>query len=388
MKCNSVFTVRSLTDIEDLKYSTATFEKIIIETEKIRAQSIFRYIFKYALYRVKINGTIKVVDEPFKDYAYSNIRLDFWQVKYELFKSIGEFIEVLEIDPIGGIISCKKKVEYNNHNGISFGIVYSGLNAELEQLFNSIDSIVRECSEQQNYEILICGPTNINKAAILEKYDCCKVIYLEFDVKYDNGRLMIGEKKNYIFSQSKYSIVVISHTRIIFSYHFFERLINYSFDFITPLVRTNTGKKYICYALIDSYDMGKVAFLPAIPGSWLPEFFLPLVKRRFPLIDGGINIFNKNVVKSPPYNNYFAWGEAEDTEVCSRLYFNGILIDINKRLECLSQTNKANTKKSIFKNIFNIKLFYLIFKIKWVEIMHHTKKQIKEYFILRKSFLQ
>jgi hypothetical protein len=101
---------------------------------------------------------------------------------------------------------------------------------------------------------------------------------------------------------------------------------------------------------MDTYqDIQLGAKSGTVAGENIEEDYLHWYRRRVPYVDGGLNIFNKNIIKDPPYNNFISWGEAEDVDVCNRLYQSGILIDYLPEIKCFSATCKLTGYTSLRK---------------------------------------
>jgi hypothetical protein len=175
---------------------------------------------------------------------------------------------------------------------------------------------------------------------------------------------MICQKKNKLFEACRYSLVTISHTRITFSVDYAEKLGQAIVEMATPkVVLAENGEKYLDYFLFHNYmdlirrSSGRILGLQNMDGD-----YLHFMGNRVPGIDGGINVFNKNRVPPVPYNNYVAWGEAEDMELAASLFQQGILIDYLPDITCFSQTSKINIRFKALK-----KPFRMLYKYLWLK---------------------
>jgi hypothetical protein len=100
--------------------------------------------------------------------------------------------------------------------------------------------------------------------------------------------------------------------------------------------------KYLDISFINNYQEIQygASRRGTIAGENIDSDYLHWYRKRVPFIDGGLNIFNKNLIKEPPYNSFISWGEAEDVDVCNRLFQQGVLIDFLPDIKCYSATNK------------------------------------------------
>jgi hypothetical protein len=199
---------------------------------------------------------------------------------------------------------------------------------------------------------------NYNAENLLKGLDESVVKYIPLDIS-TTPRLMICQKKNKLYEVSQYSLVVISHSRILFSNDFIQSLIKFPIEMTTPSVYFADGDKefkYLDFGFLDNYqDLQLGAERSSIGGEMMQEDYLHWYKGRVPYIDGGLNVFNKNVITQPPYNDYISWGEAEDVDVCNRLFQNGILIDYLPGIKCYSATCKLtgyNNLKKVARKLF------------------------------------
>jgi hypothetical protein len=328
------------------------YDNIVINLLKIKEDNVLRYIIKHTFWKLKLNGTIEFIDEPSKGQLFSTKRIDFWQIKNLIFKLLKNDILLLEIN--NRSIKIKKTLECYNNNGFSFGLIFSGKEEEINFLQNTMESILKNDNiDKYNYEILICGPSNLNND-ILKKYLLNQNIkYIDYN-SIESERFMISKKKNFLYSQMKYNISILSHLRISYSQNFMNNIYNKKFDFLAPKVLDSKNKSYLGFTLIGSYDLSRKNTFKPLTGEFLEDDFYYALKNRVPYIDGGILILNKNIVKNNPLDNYIAWGEGEDLDMAANLYYQGNLIDYDSNLICFSSANKLRIKK--WKNNFIIRL--------------------------------
>ncbi len=352
-------TIGSITDLYAIKEVSEFYNEITINLNKLKNDGLIRHAVKYSNYALQTGGLMIIHSSPFESYVLKRNKIDFWQVKFEIFGCLKDTIEIVEVDSKKGKLVLRKKKHLYNYTGISFGIVFSGNKEEEKQLIRSIDTI-RQNKELNriNYEVLISGPTIYDPSAIIDEFPGLKIKYIPLDIS-TQPRLMICEKKNLLYESAQHSLVVISHSRILFPDDFVQSLTRYAIEMATPAVYFNlNGKdfKYLDLAFIGSYqDLQLGAKRSTIAGENIQEDYLHWYRRRVPFIDGGLNVFNKNVIPKPPYNNYISWGEAEDVDICNRLFQNGVLIDYLPAIKCYSATCKItgySSLKKIARNLF------------------------------------
>jgi hypothetical protein len=346
----NVFNLSNIRDIYNLKSIDEKFSKVRISTIKLKYRGVLRHAFFYAYKSLDKGGEIEIQDEPFKNYSAQRDNIDFWQVKYEFFRSMRDKGKVLELDNSKGLIRWQiGEAPISYPAGISFGIVFSGTESDEVLLNEAIRSINENVFLQGiQHEILVCGPSNFHSERLTKKFP--SVQYLPFDVP-TTPRLLICEKKNLIYNACRYEKVSISHTRIIFARDFAEKFWELYLEVASPIVfLKKDGSKYLDYTLTDNYeDALRKQSKQRIGYKWIDENYLYYMTKRVPWIDGGITLFNKNCIDKAPFNPFIAWGEAEDMEMCSRLYYNGYLLDFFPELVCFSQTDKIHQKYEGFK---------------------------------------
>lgn len=356
------FDISNIDDIYQLQYVYNKFDEIIINTKKLKYTGTLRYAFKYALWALKPNGKLVIQDEPFKDFGFSTKRIDFWQIKHEFFKSLKDDIDLIELDNSRGYIEVVKVKESYINNGFSFGIVFSGNDSETEQLTKSVRSILDNIDlGKYDYEIIICGPSNFDSIAYLEQFVSFNVKYLAFDFEPNAKRLMITQKKNFLYENCKYNIVAINHTRILYAKDFIIKTFNKKFDVFTPKVMVEENGKwyrYLDFGLIGSFNTSKVNSASVMSSVYLNNEILYFMKKRMPYIDGALSIFNKKII-SLPYNENIAWQEAEDIDLSMNLVNKGYLISYFYDIENISLVSKFNIKLNFIRKlkIFIIRQF-------------------------------
>lgn len=363
-----IYRLKNLSDLLNVKYSKSEYSSIEVDLTNFLNSGLLRHIIKYSFHGVKVGGFLKFICPPFRSLEFSSKYIDFWQVRHEIFKCLTKYVDIRYIDEVNGIIELVKAIEYVSHDGVSFGIVFSGSVSEEIQLIKSIFSIITINNlEKFNYEIIVCGPHNYNPIKILEIFKDYNLKYLVYNLNQPSYRLMITQKKNFLYQNFKYSISTVNHTRILYASDFVNKLYKRSFDVITPRIiykKNNKDYDYLDYCLIGSYDLSKLNPRRSLSRFWIQNtLYLNLLKNRVAYIDGGITVFNKNIIPYSPYNNNLSWGEAEDVEMCARLYYSGVLIDYFDDIICFSSTNKISLKPHFIYEVFKF-ITKFFFKIK------------------------
>lgn len=341
-------TISSVSDIYKIQQIYDEFDEIIILTSELKYTGTLRYFFKYAVWALKVGGKISVQDEPFFSYEYRTDRIDFWQIRNIFFKCLSDDIDVIEISNDKGIIKALKKVERYDFDGYSFGVVFSGSDAEVPLLTQAVDSILlNDDIKDFKHEIVVCGPSDFDFTSFLKQFDYSAIRYIPFDMNENDKRLRISEKKKFLYEQCRFDCVSISHTRILFPQNYMKALKSFRFDLFTPKVEVKIdGKnyKYLDFGLIGGYNLDFCSEKRILASVVLDKEIFYFMKKRVPYIDGGLTVFNKKIIREHLYNEKIAWGEAEDVEMCANAYSRGLLIDYNTAVTCCSVTNKLDFK--------------------------------------------
>lgn len=360
------FKIATINDIYKIQYIYDKYNHIYIDTKKLKYTGTLRYAFKYALWALNIGGKLTINDEPFENQGFSTKRIDFWQIRHEFFKSLKDDIELIGLDDKKGYIEAVKTKDSYMNNGFSFGIVFSGNDNEVDQLTKSIQSIlINENIDNYSYEIIICGPLNFDSNSYIAQFKNSKIRYLAFDFEPNAKRFMITQKKNYLYSHCKYNVVAINHTRIVYAIDFMHKTFNKKFDVFTPKIMVEQdGKwyKYLDFGLIGSYDLSKLNRSAVLTSVVLNDDTLFFMSKKVPYLDGGLTVFNKEIIINTPYNSHLSWGEAEDVDMCGLLYFQGYLLDYDENIVHKSLTNKTSFKIDYKFKIKKILRDYLVKK--------------------------
>lgn len=340
----NTFIIKRADDLYLIKEANQQYDEVTIHLNELKHRGLVRHAVKYTNRALKPKGRMIIYTSPFVSYHFRPNAIDFWQVKYEVFNCLKDAVNIIDVRPETGRIVLEKKKHLYNYSGVSFGIVFSGNSTEEQQLYNSINSIIESNGIKEiDYEIIISGPTDYDKGRILNNFQGINIRYVSIDIS-TSPRLMICEKKNLLYDSALYSIVVIIHTRILFDKNFVSGIVNSFVEMATPAVyfrQNDIQYKYLDLGFIDNYQNIQLgAKRKTIAGEYINKNYLHWYRNRVPYIDGGLNVFNKNIITKAPYNNYISWGEAEDIDLCNRLFQDGILIDYLPGLICFSATNK------------------------------------------------
>lgn len=354
----SKINLSSIADIYSIQNNKDVASAIHINTGLLKRAGVLRYAFKYAIWALPIGGELIVQDSPARGFGFSTRFVDFWQIKNELFKVLKDQVEVISLDEATGLIRLRKSRDNYGNTGFTFGIVFSGNDAELNQLQKALDSIakIRRLNEF-DHEVLICGPSQFRHEQLAGNFQKLPIRYLPFDDVLQGKRIMITRKKNALIDAARFNIVSLSHARIMYGQNIAECLSEKKFDALTTKVVFNVDgkqRKYLDFTLSGSYDTSRPNTRSILSHEVLPDDVLRYMAQRVPYIDGGLTILNKNTIGEVRYCPDLAWGEAEDIDLCARLYNDGLLIDYENGCECESQTNKVEYTDSPLRKLKRI----------------------------------
>ncbi|MCK9283729.1 MAG: hypothetical protein M0P39_05550 [Rhodocyclaceae bacterium] len=337
-------TVKSIADIYALRFQSCTYDAVAVDVRTLKYDGVLQYAIKYAFWALKLGGILTLIDEGSKDDGVSNRRLDFWQVKHELFKGVKSAAEVMRLDNAEGVLVVKKVQDPYRNDGFSFGIIFSGNQQEIPFLTQSVRSILDSAATSPlPFEIIVCGPSSFDFSALTAEFGSAQFRYHAFDFDPANKRVMIAAKKAELYLQCQFNVVAINHTRILYAADFTERVAGRKFDAFIPRVDAFHGGhqiRYLDYSLLESYNMAAVPRYRSISASMIDGDFLYSLKRRVPYMDGGINVFNKATIDFNPFCPHIAWGEGEDIMTANMLTASGALIDYFDDILCTSSTVK------------------------------------------------
>lgn len=188
----------------------------------------------------------------------------------------------------------------------SFAMLTSG--TKVENVVKFCASI-RKLDPQNHHQILICGPHH-------ESYQEYQVDYVPNFEQYRNDYAEICAKKNAIIDCAKNQNLFICHDRYFLTENFFDGFEKYGYDFDFLSVNTleeSTNAWFQHYVKI-GYVKHKF--------KWHKEWYCFKDKNfvrdneLYPVfINGGLNIFKRDVVKQIRYNPCFFWHQVEDVEI-------------------------------------------------------------------------
>ena len=354
------FQVKSSKDLYHVKQSDNSYSEIILDAKLLHQNNLLRYGLKYALWNLPVNGKLTINTNPHLSFGFKKDYIDFWQTSLEIGNSLKNQVSITEFNKKKGIISLVKNQELYKNNGVTLGVVFSGIKEEVEVITIALKSLLsQEGMDEIPHEIVLCGPKGYDLSTFQEKgVDITKVKFLACDFP-TSPRIIITIKKNAIINQAKYNIVSISHGRISFPSYYLKELFKRKFDLITPKVIAKKGDKefpFLDIGLIGSYDIYKTAVKRSISGPFIKKDYLSQFKYRVPYIEGSVTVFNKETCPIL-YNENVAWGEAEDVEISARAYYDGALLDYFDDLICQTNTMKydpeLNFKAQLKHNILS-----------------------------------
>lgn len=344
--------INSINDIYKIRHIRNEFDEIIINCHSLKYSGALRYALKYSLYASKIGGLIRIKDCPTTTLGYSRKIIDTWQVLYQCAQTFYDDCKEVSVNIKKSEYVYEKIVDRYKNNGITFGILFSGNENELDDLIKSVTSCINQDSSK-NKEIIICGPSQFNIKK-LPKFVTEKSKYLYYDQEDVTSRFLVNKKKKFIFENAKFNIVCINHARISYPKSFYIDIINHPIEFSTPRVvayQNNIEFNYLGLSFVGSYDLSKKDTSISFQGELIDKDYLYYMKKRVPFIGGGLYLLNKNILTSSIFDTRIAWGEAEDINLSMRAYSEGFLIDLFPEIKCISSTTKYTFNNSFIRKI-------------------------------------
>ncbi|RRS04342.1 hypothetical protein EIP75_10640 [Aquabacterium soli] len=337
--------VHDLASLAALHGRVESCDELIVDARALKQYGVLRHAFKYAQWALKDGGRLLVTDEPARSLLFTAQRVDFWQVRHEFFKSVGQTFLTEAVDDARGEIRAVKQVSTTLPDGLSFGVVFGGGVHDAALLLEAVQSMATASrGHESRVEILVCGPLDEEGLDRLRRYaPGIDIAVIDGDLPAQATRIPLPEKKNRLFQAARYQAVSISHTRIAVGTDFVSRVLSQHFDVLAPRVEVEwQGRRvrYLDYILIGSYDVARRNRAKALGGFSAGENHLAMMKRRVAYVDGGIMLFDKRLVRGLPFNSDLAWSEAEDLDACGTLYQQGALIDHDASLLCESRVLK------------------------------------------------
>lgn len=364
MSVKSLPTVKILSSIKDLsslRGCTQKVSEIEIDGAYFLTKGLLRHALKYSYFVCREGARIKINARGLgKTFGFSNKEYLFWQVRHECAKSLGGCAIITKIDSDLQTIELMVIHEWCLPRTITFGIVFSGKPQE-EELLNSVLSSINNITglPRSGCDVIIIGSGDYDIESIRSKYSELNILYESIDCVDEAGRFLTCVKKSRIFDLACRDVLIVCHTRIKFPENFFSKITGTYLECASPMVFCNAGgnsQPYLDYVLVGSYDLARLNPKRSLTSEDFGDDYLNYLRRRVPYVDGGVVIFDKRIIKNNPYNKNIAWGEAEDVDMCGRLYQDGILIDYAFEIACESVTNKLSyPKNELIKGIYKVK---------------------------------
>jgi hypothetical protein len=364
------FEVKTIKDIEKLRFFHNKFDCVTIHTKKIKYRGVLHYAIKYAAWSLKKKATLLIKDNGPYEVVIRPYLISIYQVNQCVHQFLKANVKPIKTDFDNGTLEYEVNILNSNNQdkGWSSGIIYSGSSSEVELLNKSIIGLYnQEEFNKSNSEIVVCGPSNGDYSFLSEHPNSLRVIYVD-DVSKD-GRFLISKKKNILINNLKYENCILIHSRIQFEPNTLKNL-NTNFEFISPQINIIEGdikKRYIDFNHMGSYDPTRITVGKIVSSNYKPYNYLNKLKYGQVYIDGGCMIFKRSILMKIPLNNNLAWFENEDVELASRLQNGGYLIDYAYNVLAISNTNKTkgNPYKKILSKIYFLQillLFYIYIK--------------------------
>lgn len=200
----------------------------------------------------------------------------------------------------------RKNLEIYQDKSWTFAVLTSG--SKVENVVKFCASI-RKLDPQTHHQILICGPRH-------ESYEQYGVDYVSNLEKFRNDYAEICAKKNSIIDHAKNQNLLICHDRYFLAEDFFTGFEQYGYDF--DFLSVNTLEKETNAWFQHYVKMGYIKH----EFKWHKEWYCFKDKdfaknnELYPVfINGGLNIFKRDVIKEIRYNPCFFWHQVEDVEL-------------------------------------------------------------------------
>lgn len=375
------FKLKDLKSLIEIRHKSYFYDEIIIYTKYLKYLGLLPHSFKYAIWALKEKGKLVFHDDGPINVTIKNYQINFYQVVQAFRIYLSQDTEDVNVDYKNKTISCVKIKKNNKYLKVerkwSFGIIFSGNESENSQLLCCIKSINDQGLKRDQFEIVICGPSDTNYDFISEVVDNTRILYFD-DVYDEDGRFLISRKKNYLINNLQNDNCIILHSRILFDKNQLEK-IPVSFDFLTPRVLLSTNhsmEQYIDYKIGTSYDPTRIVSGITPNFHYKRESYLFHLRWGYAFGDGGIMIFRKSVLNEVPLNEKLGWFENEDLQLCSELHSAGFLIDYIPEVITFSRTNKrivnpnSDYNRLIKPHIPNL---LLDLRLKFLEIIRYLK---------------
>lgn len=332
------FCVNTLKDLYDVRQKQ-DLTYISLKTGNIKRANALRYALKFCYWALAPGGELHIEDDGPNTFGLRPGQVPFSFVRQQTFKLLGADCELLHLDESKRRISLKRRTSITP-SGWSAGIIFSGNSSEITSIHLALDGLLSqtELSPEENGEIIVCGPANA--ASIIDGYK--NVSYLAHENE-DGPRAFTTRKKNALLNKVRNSRAVILHTRMILAPDCLSAIPR-EFDAITPRVEYHKNGLNIPYL---DWSVLPVLEGDRTPHSWPLRFdykrdrYLSYLSTPGqPMIDGGLFMVTTTLGQSCDLNPNLAWGEAEDTEWCSRLHAAGALVELAPNALAVSQSCK------------------------------------------------
>lgn len=208
---------------------------------------------------------------------------------------------------------------------LTFGIV---TNTSTQHYLNEIIlSIINQCIEKDNYEIIIVGGyIDINIYNVK-----CNIRWFSFDETVKKG--WITKKKNIITNEARGEVIVYLHDYLKFDKEWYKNWCDFGWDWDIAInrIETNNGKRAIDWMGLPTDNKYGNVLLPYnytnIKGMYIP---------------GNFWLAKKDTMLKYPLDERLSWGEAEDIEWSKR-----VLGGNEERNEWLRNLTRRNINEKI-----------------------------------------
>lgn len=253
-----------------------------------------------------------------------------------------------------------KRIE-NKKCGLSVAWIFQSVEMEMSLIIENISLLDDVLFENNEFEIILCGPIVPNLVNHIEnKFSRKTIKFLSYSLEDSEFSDFIGHKKNAIIRASIFSKLAILHSRIQINNNFVRHYLKSNDFFLsTPTVKYkkfNAELPYLDLVFLKKYNItsSDMKYLWGVKSN----FLINMLSRIYKIyIDGGCLVFNFNKVGALYISEYHKWGYAEDVNLCWRADLMGFRME-RSDVVVYSNTNKLNFYNKFYSKSAIIRVVY------------------------------
>lgn len=338
---NEAFLVASQRDLVELKQRSGLSE-VRVDLAKLKSTGLSRMALRSAFFAVARGGRIVVTDASASaEQSVRPYKIGWPTLRALAITTLARGCSI-EVNPARNEL-CFTRVAPPLAQGWSAGLIFSGRDVELPEIFRSLDGL---CAQPElspgRGEILLCGPTR--DLSFLSRYP--QVDYLPYDLPEGVTGFPISLKKNFLLSRMRYPRRLILHARITLEPGALAKAPS-EFDILSPNIIHRSARGI-------EENIGLVVVDPRWPDLPPRQFerstldvtatdYLKLFRHGRPYVDGGAFAVTKTVFDVCPLHDSLGWGDCEDVEWCIRAQAMGFLVDLCPQMNAVNSVSKAYT---------------------------------------------